>query len=52
VGANVVQVYTALHKNMHETFDAIQRGTQAWLRVRRTSVKELVGRSLKTREGR
>jgi dihydroorotate dehydrogenase subfamily 1 len=52
VGANVVQVYTALHKNMHETLDAIQHGTQAWLRVHRTSVNELVGRSLKKRQGR
>lgn len=47
VGADVVQVYTALHKNMYETFDAIQRGTQDWLRVHHTSVKELVGRSLR-----
>jgi dihydroorotate dehydrogenase subfamily 1 len=51
VGADVVQVYTALHKNMHETFDAIQLGTQAWLGLHRTSVKELVGRSLKKGDG-
>jgi dihydroorotate dehydrogenase subfamily 1 len=51
VGADAVQVYTALHKNLHETFDAIQRGTQAWLRLHHTSVKQLVGRSLKIGEG-
>jgi dihydroorotate dehydrogenase subfamily 1 len=51
VGADVVQVYTALHKNMHETFDAIERGTQTWLRAHRTSVQQLVGRSLKKGAG-
>lgn len=46
VGADVVQIYTALHKNMHETFAAIHRATHAWMHVHRTSVKELVGRSV------
>ncbi|MFK0289877.1 dihydroorotate dehydrogenase [Streptomyces sp. NPDC090442] len=51
VGADAVQVYTALHKNMHESFDAIRRGTEAWLSAHRTSVEELVGRSLEQGEG-
>lgn len=46
VGADVVQIYTALHKNMHDTFAAIHRATQAWLQAHRTSVGELVGRSV------
>ncbi|MWA07941.1 dihydroorotate dehydrogenase [Streptomyces sp. BA2] len=46
VGADVVQIYTALHKNMHNTFAAIHRTTQSWLHVHDTSVKELVGRSV------
>ncbi|MFF4951256.1 dihydroorotate dehydrogenase [Streptomyces chattanoogensis] len=50
VGADAAQVYSALHKNMHESFDAIRRGTEAWLRVHRTTVGELVGRSLDGRE--
>ncbi|WP_189059420.1 dihydroorotate dehydrogenase [Longimycelium tulufanense] len=49
VGANVVQVYTALHKNMHETFAAIQNGVAAWLRSHDTTVDSLVGRSLPKR---
>jgi len=45
VGANVAQVYTALHKDMHETLASITNGVQAWLRAHHVTVSDVVGRS-------
>ncbi|MBP2471908.1 dihydroorotate dehydrogenase [Crossiella equi] len=46
VGAQAVQVYTALHEDMHGTLAKIQDGFATWIRDRGTSVAELVGRSV------
>ncbi|MEU4210417.1 dihydroorotate dehydrogenase [Streptomyces sp. NPDC026206] len=46
VGADVVQVYTALHTTMHETFARIRDGFDGWLRGHGTTTSALVGRSV------
>lgn len=47
VGAHAVQVYTALHKDMHETLKSIRDGVEAWLRARHLTVADVRGRSLR-----
>ncbi|MEU7576098.1 dihydroorotate dehydrogenase [Streptomyces sp. NPDC041068] len=47
VGADAVQVYTALHRNMHATLRGIRRGFDDWLAARGGTVADLVGRSVK-----
>lgn len=47
VGANAVQAYTALHKNMHDTLVRIQSGVDSWLREHDVTVTDLIGRSLR-----
>ncbi|MBQ6644789.1 MAG: hypothetical protein IJH84_27720 [Saccharopolyspora sp.] len=46
VGANVVQVYTALHRNMYDTLVDLHEGLTSWLDNRGTTPAELFGRSL------
>ncbi|MFJ4640946.1 dihydroorotate dehydrogenase [Streptomyces hygroscopicus] len=46
VGADVVQVYTALHRNLHATLRAICQGFDDWLGARGGTVADLVGRSV------
>ncbi|MEU5894950.1 MULTISPECIES: tRNA-dihydrouridine synthase [Streptomyces] len=47
VGADAVQVYTVLHKNMHATLRAIRQGFDDWLASHGGTVADLVGRSIK-----
>lgn len=47
VGADAVQVYTALHDNMHDTLADIQLGIDSWLREHDVTVAELIGKSLR-----
>ncbi|GAA0734388.1 hypothetical protein Drose_34975 [Dactylosporangium roseum] len=46
IGADVVQVYSALHQNMYETLRAICDGFHAWLAERHTDARQVIGRSL------
>ncbi|WP_223837517.1 dihydroorotate dehydrogenase [Streptomyces venezuelae] len=46
VGADAVQVYTALHRNMHDSLAGIREGFDDWLRDHGGTVAALVGRSL------
>ncbi|MFD4832263.1 tRNA-dihydrouridine synthase [Streptomyces uncialis] len=50
VGADAVQVYTALHTRMHTTFLEIREGFDRWLAARGGTVADVVGRSV-TRTG-
>ncbi|WP_329404192.1 nitronate monooxygenase [Streptomyces melanogenes] len=47
VGAEAVQVYTALHRNMHATLRNIRQGFDDWLATRGGTVADLVGQSVK-----
>ncbi|MFI1170249.1 dihydroorotate dehydrogenase [Streptomyces melanogenes] len=47
VGAEAVQVYTALHRNMHVTLRTIRQGFDDWLASRGGTVADLVGQSVK-----
>ncbi|MEU6912253.1 dihydroorotate dehydrogenase [Streptomyces olindensis] len=47
VGADAVQVYTALHRDMHATLRAIRQGFDDWLGAHGGTVADLVGRSVK-----
>ncbi|WAL93720.1 tRNA-dihydrouridine synthase [Streptomyces sp. Je 1-369] len=47
VGADAVQVYTVLHRNMHATLRTIRQGFDDWLASHGGTVADLVGRSIK-----
>ncbi|MFI1104424.1 dihydroorotate dehydrogenase [Streptomyces melanogenes] len=47
VGAEAVQVYTALHRNMHATLRGIRQGFDDWLASHGGTVADLVGQSVK-----
>ncbi|MDX3382453.1 dihydroorotate dehydrogenase [Streptomyces niveiscabiei] len=47
VGAEAVQVYTALHRNTHTTLRAIGRGFDEWLAEHGGTAADLVGRGVK-----
>ncbi|MFD7237123.1 dihydroorotate dehydrogenase [Streptomyces syringium] len=51
VGADAVQVYTALHTNMLGTLVGIREGFDDWLRAHGGTVTDLVGRSIKEVRG-
>lgn len=46
VGADAVQVYTALHTRMHQTLAEIRRGFDTWLGARGGTLADVVGRAL------
>ncbi|MEU6125220.1 dihydroorotate dehydrogenase [Streptomyces sp. NPDC047123] len=46
VGADAVQVYTALHRDMHTTLRGIRQGFDDWLASHGGSLTDLVGRSI------
>ncbi|MBL1099186.1 dihydroorotate dehydrogenase [Streptomyces sp. 205] len=47
VGADVVQVYTALHRNMHTTLRTIREDFDGWLGSKGGEVVDVMGRSIK-----